>query len=78
MDPAYPFIPILSLSSSVLILVTFVANTHLARNIGVTCLLAWLFFRGLFEVVNAIVWANDTVDRAPVWCDICRHSSLGY
>ena len=71
MDPTYPFIPAFSLLSSGLAVMTFATNTHLSRNVPVMCLLIWLFFNGVSRGVNTIVWANDTVNKAPTWCDIC-------
>ena len=45
---------------------------HLAsRNVG-TCMYAvWTALTCLVFFVDSIVWDGNTINRAPVWCDIC-------
>jgi hypothetical protein len=42
-----------------------------SRNVG-TCMFAvWTALACLVYFVNSIVWNGNTINRAPVWCDIC-------
>ena len=42
-----------------------------SRNVG-TCMYAvWTALACLVYFVNSIIWDGNTVNRAPVWCDIC-------
>ena len=42
-----------------------------SRNVG-TCMYAvWTALACLVFFVDSIVWDGNTINRAPVWCDIC-------
>ncbi|KAJ7023533.1 hypothetical protein C8F04DRAFT_181382 [Mycena alexandri] len=36
----------------------------------------WSAFACLNQFVNSVVWANDSINRAPVWCDISIRITL--
>ncbi|KAJ7223583.1 putative fungal pheromone GPCR, STE3-type [Mycena pura] len=68
-DPTYPLFPIIAFVGSVLVLVPLPWHLQ-AQNSGTCFYVLWSFLATLNQFINSIVWANDTVDRAPVWCDI--------
>ncbi|KAI0702603.1 STE3-domain-containing protein [Earliella scabrosa] len=41
-----------------------------SRNLAVISLVAWLVFCNLISGINAVVWAGNVHNHAPVWCDI--------
>ena len=41
-------------------------------NIVCVFFLAWVGLESLFLGINSIIWNNNTINWAPVWCDICR------
>lgn len=45
-----------------------------ARNISTLGLIFWLSITNLTIIINSLLWADNIVDRSPVWCDICEHS----
>jgi pheromone a factor receptor len=47
-----------------------------SKNSGTLLYLAWSLTGNLIYFVNAIVWAGNIGNPAPIWCDICTFSSL--
>ena len=43
-----------------------------ARNVGIHLYLAWVGLQCLFLGINSIMWNHNTVNWAPVWCDISQ------
>jgi len=43
-----------------------------AWNSGTCYYMIWTALACLNQFVNSVVWANDAVNRAPIWCDICE------
>lgn len=41
-----------------------------ARNIATLSLIFWIALTNLCNFVNCIVWADNFMDSAPIWCDI--------
>ncbi|KAI0742565.1 STE3-domain-containing protein [Daedaleopsis nitida] len=41
-----------------------------SRNVAVLSLVAWLVCCNLIHGINALLWAGNEVNHAPVWCDI--------
>ena len=41
-----------------------------SRNVGTCMYMIWTALACLVQLVNSIVWDGNTVNRAPVWCDI--------
>ncbi|WVQ83977.1 hypothetical protein IAT38_006122 [Cryptococcus sp. DSM 104549] len=70
--PDYPFWTFVAL-----VLVLLPAPWHWrARNIATVSLVFWLALANLASFVNTIVWADNYVDKSPVWCDISSRISL--
>ena len=46
-----------------------------SRNLAVISLAAWLVFCNLISGINAVVWAGNVHNHAPVWCDISTSRS---
>ncbi|KAJ7210712.1 putative fungal pheromone GPCR, STE3-type [Mycena pura] len=68
-DPTYPLFPIITFVGSVIVLVPLPWHIQ-ARNSGTCFYVLWSFLATFNQFINSTVWANDTVNRAPVWCDI--------
>jgi pheromone a factor receptor len=45
-----------------------------AWNVGTHLFLAWVGLLCLFLGINSIIWNHNTVNWAPVWCDISQSS----
>ncbi|KAI0316301.1 pheromone A receptor-domain-containing protein [Amylostereum chailletii] len=76
MDPTYPLVPIVSIFAAFLILFTVVTALRRSRNTGALVLCMWLFLECTIQGVEAIIWADNVNDKAPVWCDISTHLLL--
>ena len=46
-----------------------------SRNLAVISLAAWLVSCTLISGINAVVWAGNVHNHAPVWCDISTSRS---
>lgn len=44
----------------------------IAWNVGASLYMAWTALACLNQFINSIVWHGNTVNWAPVWCDICK------
>ncbi|KAK9894799.1 fungal pheromone STE3G-protein-coupled receptor [Cystobasidium minutum MCA 4210] len=64
----YPFM-ILSLLCAVLNILPFCWQLQ-HGNSGPACLGFWVILTNLVTFINAMVWRNDAINRAPIWCDI--------
>ena len=76
MDPTYPLVPVANFIAFIFAVIPL--STTLVRqswNVGVCMLGLWLAIMSLINVVNTIVWADNTNDIAPVWCDISDFTS---
>ena len=72
-DPTYPLLPIVKLSSSVLLL--FVLLTSFVRhnwNLSVAFLCFWLFIEGLVDGSAEIIWSDNDEVKLHVYCDISQ------
>ncbi|PFH48841.1 hypothetical protein AMATHDRAFT_179768 [Amanita thiersii Skay4041] len=47
------------------------------RNVATVALILWLFVVDVIYGVNAVVWAGNVQDPAPVWCDISTKLVVG-
>ena len=77
MDPTYPLVPIANFMAFIFAVIPL--STALVRqswNVGVCMLAIWLAITTLINVVDTIIWAGNTNDIAPVWCDIGEFSCL--
>ncbi|GAA6025205.1 hypothetical protein JCM10207_001490 [Rhodosporidiobolus poonsookiae] len=46
-------------------------------NSGPIALGVWVWLANTVDLINASVWYSDTVNRAPIWCDISIKITLG-
>ena len=66
----FPFFPIVSALGFVLVLIPLPWHLE-AWNSGTCYYMIWTALACLNSFVNSIVWADDALNRAPIWCDIC-------
>ena len=77
-DVTYPLFPIVAALGFVVVLIPLPWHLE-AWNSGTCYYMIWVALACLNQLINSVVWANDAINRAPVWCDICetlRLSSL--
>jgi len=48
-----------------------------AWNVGTHLLVVWVGLRCLMSGINSIIWSHNTVNWAPVWCDISIKFEIG-
>lgn len=48
-----------------------------ARNIAMLSTILWLFTLNVIYAIDAIIWAGNVADSAPVWCDITTKLQVG-
>ncbi|KAF8981163.1 GPCR fungal pheromone mating factor [Cyathus striatus] len=72
----HPELPIFAFLAATLVLVPLLWHWR-AGNVAIVSMIAWLFAVDVIYGVNAIVWADNVVDHAPVWCDISTKIVVG-
>lgn len=55
-----------------LITVVFRLTFSIAWNVGTCLFMVWIAAGCLIQFVNSIIWNGNTINHAPVWCDIGR------
>lgn len=70
MDSTYPLVPLANLLACVLVLASMSKSMFQTWNVGVCSFAIWVLITGFTIAVDAIVWADDFENSAPVWCDI--------
>jgi hypothetical protein len=65
----YPSLPAGAFLAAVLVLIPLPWHWR-ARNIGTLAIIGWLFIVNMIYGINAIIWAGNVDNPAPVWCDI--------
>ncbi|KAF9040044.1 pheromone A receptor-domain-containing protein [Panaeolus papilionaceus] len=69
MDPTYPAFPIFAFIAFVLVLIPL--PWHLtAWNSGTCLFMIWTAISCLIQFINSIIWRDNILDRAVLWCDI--------
>ncbi|KAI5992351.1 Rcb2.42 [Pisolithus orientalis] len=48
-----------------------------ARNVAMLSTIVWLLVSNIIYAVDAIIWAGNVADSAPVWCDITTKLQVG-
>ncbi|KAH9856250.1 STE3-domain-containing protein [Lenzites betulinus] len=48
-----------------------------AWNVGCVLYIFWIGTQCLFQFINTVVWRDNAINWAPVWCDITTHFSIG-
>lgn len=72
MDPTYPLVPTFNLLAMVLALALVATRNFKSWNIGLAVGAVSAAITCLCVAINTIMWSNNAVDSAPVWCDICE------
>jgi len=70
---SYSALPAAGLIAAILALIPLPRQIR-ARNIATIALSWWFFGSCLILAVDAIIWAGNVNNSAPVWCDICGFS----
>ena len=70
-DPTYPLYPIFVFLSFVMVLIPLPWHLQ-AWNVGTCAYMIWTAIACLNQFVNAVVWRDNAINYAPVWCDICK------
>jgi pheromone a factor receptor len=70
----HPEVPTASALAAVLILIPLPAQIR-SGNVALIALSVGSFFISAIYLVNSLVWAENSLDVAPVWCDIGRFFS---
>jgi pheromone a factor receptor len=70
-DPTYPLYPIACFISMILVLIPLPWHMQ-AWNTGTVMYMLWTAVGLLNQFVNSIVWKDNAINWAPVWCDICK------
>jgi len=73
--PNYVF-TVFAFVSFFLCLIKFPIRFH-AWNVGIHLYLAWVGLNCLFLGINSIIWNHNTINWAPVWCDITTRFNFG-
>ncbi|KAH8915999.1 STE3-domain-containing protein, partial [Atractiella rhizophila] len=53
----------------------FVFNVR-KGNSALVCLMFWVILMPIINAINVLIWRNDAIDRAPVFCDITAKLEL--
>lgn len=69
-NPTYPLFPIFAFLGFVLVLIPLPWHLQ-AWNAGTCMYIAWTAVACLLQFVNSVVWRNNALNIAPVFCDIC-------
>ncbi|KAF8963268.1 pheromone A receptor-domain-containing protein [Flammula alnicola] len=75
-DPSYPAFPVFAFISFVLVLIPLPWHFQ-AWNSGTCLYMIWTALGCLNLFINSIVWRDDAIDRAPIWCDISTRIIVG-
>ena len=70
LGPLYPLFPIASFLGFFLVLLPLPWHLE-AWNSGTCYYMMWTALACLNRFINSIMWANDAINRAPIFCDIC-------
>lgn len=74
-DPGYPVFSIFVFISFVLVLIPLPWHFQ-AWNSGTCLFMIWVAVACLNLFINSIVWRDNVIDSAPLFCDICKFLSL--
>lgn len=68
-DPLYPLYTVFVFISFILVLIPLPWHLQ-AWNVGTCSYMIWVAIACLNQFVNSIVWRDNAINWAPVWCDI--------
>ncbi|KAI9571964.1 putative fungal pheromone GPCR, STE3-type [Boletus coccyginus] len=75
-NPTYPLFSVFAFFSFFLILIPLPLHIQ-AWNVGTCAYIVWVSVACLLEFINSVIWRNNTLNLAPVWCDISSKILLG-
>ncbi|KAF5382370.1 hypothetical protein D9757_009781 [Collybiopsis confluens] len=75
-DPTYPLFPVMSFLGFILSIVPLSWHFQ-AWNSGTCAFMIWTALVCLVTFINSIIWADNAINIAPVWCDISAQLILG-
>jgi pheromone a factor receptor len=71
----FPFVTSVHILFGFLTLLYLPCQIH-ARNVGLSLFLVWTTLACFAYAANTIVWRDNVLNSAPVWCDICANFSI--
>lgn len=74
-DSSYPIFPIFALVGFILALVPLPWHFQ-AWNAGTCLYMLWAAVSCLNQFINSIIWHDNALNPAPVWCDICKFANI--
>nr|QQL12041.1 mating-type protein STE3.2 [Hypsizygus marmoreus] len=75
-DPTYPLFPIFAFVGFFLVLIPLPWHLQ-AWNSGTCYFMMWASLACLNQFVNSIVWADNALNVAPIWCEISIRIMMG-
>ncbi|TDL27002.1 fungal pheromone STE3G-protein-coupled receptor [Rickenella mellea] len=75
-DPSYPAFPILAFLAFIAVVLPFSWLSNWKNNTGIHLYMFWLSLACLNHFVNSLIWHDNSIDMAPVWCDISSRITL--
>ncbi|KAI0350980.1 STE3-domain-containing protein [Trametes cingulata] len=69
LDPTYPAFPVIAILGAVVVLIPLSWHFQ-AWNAGTCLFMIWTSIACLNLAINAIVWSDNALNSAPIWCDI--------
>ena len=72
MDPTFPLVTIVNISSVLLIFSLFLARAYQTWGIGTIAYAVALMGNCLVKGISPAIWKDNVRNSAPVWCDICE------
>ncbi|KAF8055252.1 pheromone receptor Rcb2 B44 [Lyophyllum atratum] len=75
-DPTYPLFPIFAFIGFISALVPLSWHFQ-AWNSGTCFYMFWASLACLNQFINSVVWADNAINSAPIWCDISIRIMLG-
>ncbi|TDL15323.1 pheromone receptor [Rickenella mellea] len=76
MDPTYPLYPIFAFVCFILVLIPLPWHLQ-AWNTGTCMYMIWTGVVCLIQFANSIIWHGNTINKAPIYCDISTRIVLG-
>ena len=70
-DITYPLFPIAAALGFFAVLIPLPWHLE-AWNSGTCYYMIWAALACLNQFINSVGWANDAINKAPIWCDICE------
>ncbi|KAJ2928484.1 hypothetical protein H1R20_g8609, partial [Candolleomyces eurysporus] len=75
-DPTFPLFPAFALLGFILSVIPLPWHLH-AWNSGTVYYMLWVAIACMNQFVNSIVWHDNVVNHAPIWCEISIRIMMG-